>query len=82
VLIFLPHNQNIEFRLISKQGVGIWQKASDNKLPISMNSPVENPVNPDLMEQPGDWFSTFLKCQIINTALFEYFIMEAENGRQ
>ena len=55
---------------------------SDNKLPISMNSPVENPVNPDLMEQPCDWFSIFLKCQIVNTALFEYFIVEAENGRQ
>jgi hypothetical protein len=55
---------------------------SDTKLPISVNPAGENPANPDLNGQNGDWFSSFLKYKIINTALFEYFMMEAENGRQ
>jgi hypothetical protein len=43
---------------------------------------VKIPSEPDREEQNRDWFPAFLKYQAMCTALFEYLIMEAENGRQ
>ena len=41
---------------------------------------VENHIGKNFREQPENWFSLFLKYQTINTAFFEYILMEAENG--
>jgi hypothetical protein len=50
--------------------------------PIAANSKIIKPVSISPKEQLRDWFSLYLEYQTECNSLFEYIIMEEENGRQ